>query len=167
MNSASHGAQNVASVTCAVLTVSDTRTMETDTSGALIRDRLVNAGHVLRRYEIVRDEPDEVATRLDDWLAEGDIQAIFITGGTGIAPRDTTIEVVDRRLDKRLDGFGELFRVLSYEEIGASAMLSRALAGVAGHTAIFAMPGATRAVELAVDKLILPALGHVVGLLRP
>ena len=108
----------------------------------------------------------QLTAGLDDWLAEGEIRAILVTGGTGIAPRDTTIEVVNQRLDKRLDGFGELFRSLSFDAIGANAMLSRAVAGVSGDCAVFAMPGATRAVELAMDKLIVPVLGHLVSLLR-
>ncbi|MEE8311172.1 MAG: molybdenum cofactor biosynthesis protein B [Candidatus Binatia bacterium] len=151
-------------LTCAVLTVSDTRTGDTDGSGAAIRERLGAAGHLVVAYEIVRDEPAEVAARVRD-LAGGGIQAVVLNGGTGIAARDNTYEALMGILDKRIDGFGELFRHLSYEDIGSPAMLSRAVAGVVGTTAVFALPGSTAACELALDRLIVPELGHIAKLL--
>ena len=150
------------SATCAVLTVSDTRTKVTDKGGAIIREALAAAGHQVQAYAIVKDEPDQVASQLGQWLATGTYDAICTTGGTGIASRDTTIEVVERLLDKKLEGFGELFRMLSWEEVGPAAMLSRAVAGLAGETLIFALPGSTNAVKLAMTRLIVPELSHLV-----
>ncbi len=150
------------SVTCAVLTISDTRTPETDQGGKTIHQALERAGHRVHGYDIVRDEPEQIEAKLREWIADPDIQAVFCTGGTGIARRDTTIEVVGRLLDKRLEGFGELFRMLSWEQVGAAAMLSRAVAGLAGETFIFAMPGSPDAVRLAMEKLIGPELSHLV-----
>jgi len=153
-----------ASVRCAVLTISDTRTERTDASGDAIAEALTHAGHAVTKRAIVRDDPDAVR----DWVraAAGDVAVIVTTGGTGITSRDSTYEALVGLLDKRLDGFGELFRMLSYEQIGSAAMLSRACAGTIGSTAVFALPGAKRAVELAMEKLILPEIGHVVGELR-
>ena len=147
-------------VRCGILTVSDTRTEETDTSGALIRDRLREAGFDVSAYHIVRDEPDEIGAALDTYCEE--CEAVLISGGTGVSRRDTTIEVVSSRLEKTLPGFGEIFRMLSYEEIGAGAMLSRATAGLYRDTLIFSMPGSTNAVGLALEKLIVPELHHLV-----
>lgn len=157
-----HRAAAPASVQCAVLTVSDTRTPETDTSGALLRDTLRLAGHEITDYQIVPDEPDQIRRIIADWSARDDIQAILTNGGTGIAARDTTYDAIAGLLDKRIDGFGELFRMLSWQEIGAAAMLSRAVAGVANGTLIVAMPGSSNAVRLAISKLIVPELGHLV-----
>jgi len=154
------------SVRCGVVTVSDTRTPETDTSGALLRTRLEAAGHRVLAYDILPDEPRRIGTRLRE-LVEADLEAVLISGGTGISPRDTTFEAIVGLLDRRLDGFGELFRSLSYAEIGAAAMLSRAVAGISRSTVVFAMPGSTAACELAVERLVLPELGHIVGLMRP
>jgi molybdenum cofactor biosynthesis protein B len=153
-------------VRCAVITVSDTRTEETDTSGALIRERLADAGHEVLRYQIVPDEPDQIGLLLDELAHRPDCDAVIFNGGTGIARRDTTFETVDRRFEKRLDGFGELFRSLSFTEIGAAAMLSRATAGVYHDTVVFLTPGSSNAVALAMDKLILPELTHIVFELR-
>ncbi len=153
-------------IRCAILTVSDTRTKETDASGALLRQALVEAGHEIIDYRIVRDEPLQIRQCLEDWSNDPRIDAIVSNGGTGIASRDTTYDVVARILDKRLDGFGELFRMLSYQEIGAAAMLSRATAGVYQGTVVFVLPGSTHAVRLALEKLILPELAHVVYELR-
>ena len=150
------------SARCAVLTVSDTRTLQTDKGGQIIKDALVQAGHVIAAYAIVKDEPARIESQCKLWLQPEDLDVILTTGGTGIARRDTTIEVVGRLLEHRLDGFGELFRMLSWEEIGAAAMLSRALAGLAGETLIFAMPGSSNAVNLAMSKLIIPELPHLV-----
>ncbi|MFO7271732.1 MAG: molybdenum cofactor biosynthesis protein B [Sphaerobacter thermophilus] len=159
-----HRAQAPESVTCAVITVSDTRTPETDRSGALIRERLTEAGHQVVAYRIVPDEPDQVGALIDE-LA-GTCAAIILNGGTGIARRDTTYDAVAARLEKRLDGFGELFRMLSYAEIGAAAMLSRAVAGVYRDTLLFLTPGSSNAVALAMDKLIIPEIAHMVYEIR-
>jgi molybdenum cofactor biosynthesis protein B len=153
-------------VQCAVVTVSDTRTRATDTSGALLSTRLEAAGHKILSHDILPDEPAQIRARLRALVDEG-VEAVLISGGTGVAPRDTTFEAIVGLLDRRLDGFGELFRALSYPEIGSAAMLSRAVAGSVGTTIVFSMPGSTAACELALDRLILPELGHIVGLLRP
>jgi molybdenum cofactor biosynthesis protein B len=152
-------------VACAVITVSDTRTADTDASGARIRELLEAAGHRVVAYSILPDETAIVRTRLVELIAES-VEVLIVNGGTGLAPRDTTCEAVAGLLDKRLDGFGELFRSLSYAEIGPAAMLSRAVAGVAGRTVIAALPGSTPAVELAMQKLLVPVLGHIVELVR-
>lgn len=154
-------------VRCAVLTVSDSRTQETDGSGALLKARIEASGHAVVAYDLVRDEPESVRARISAYAASGTVDAVMVNGGTGIAPRDTTYEAVVALLERRLDGFGELFRALSFAEIGAAAMLSRAVAGVVASTVVFSMPGSTAACALAVDRLILPELGHVVGLLKP
>lgn len=146
---------------CAVLTVSDSRTAENDRGGDTIVARLRDAGHEVVEREWVRDEAMEIGKALTQWLAHKDLQVIFTTGGTGISSRDTTVEVVERFLDQRIDGFGELFRMLSFEEVGAAAMLSRAVGGVARGVVLFALPGSVAAVELALDRLILPELAHL------
>ena len=146
---------------CAVLTISDTRTPQTDTSGQLICKTLTDTGHQIVKQNLVKDDISQIKATLDQWLNTSDIQVILTTGGTGISPRDTTIEVVGRLIDKPLSGFGELFRMLSYAEIGSAAMLSRAVGGLAGQTLIFAMPGSKNAVSLAMEKLILPELPHL------
>jgi len=161
----SHKSQTVSCVPCAVLTISDTRTAETDTAGQWIRQVLEAAGHRLVAYEILRDEPAQIAARLARLVADGACRAVLMSGGTGLSPRDSTFEAVDAVLEKRLTGFGELFRALSYAEIGPAAMLSRATAGTIGSTVVFSMPGSPAAVRLAVEKLILPELGHIVYLL--
>lgn len=151
------------SAACAVLTVSDTRTEATDKGGKIIIEHLQAAGHTIADYRIVKDEPAALETQLRNWLNQNKpLDAVLTTGGTGIARRDTTVEVVRRLLDKELEGFGELFRMLSWQDVGAAAMLSRAVAGLAGETLIFAMPGSTNAVQLAMSKLIVPELPHLV-----
>ena len=159
---AAHRAAAPDAVRCAVLTVSDTRTPETDTSGALIEETLTGAGHVVADYRIVPDEPDLIRAAIDAWAADPALGAILTNGGTGIARRDTTYDVLAGLIEKRLDGFGELFRMLSYAEIGPAAMLSRAVAGVYRGKLLVAMPGSTAAVRLAMTKLIAPELGHLV-----
>ena len=159
---AEHKARAPRSITCYVLTVSDTRTPATDTSGQAIRDLLEADGHVIMGSAIVRDEPDDVAARVTAALDDARVQAIITTGGTGVTSRDGTYEAVNRLLEKRLDGFGELFRMLSYQQIGPAAMLSRATAGTARRKAIFVLPGSEDAVTLAMTRLILPELTHVV-----
>lgn len=166
MSVGEHKAQAPASIGCFVLTVSDTRSPETDTSGLAIRDLLTKRGHTIAGSAIVRDEPDEVTRRVNDALADGATDVVITTGGTGITSRDGTFEAVDRLLDKRLDGFGELFRMVSYEQIGSAAMMSRATAGSARGKAIFVLPGSEKAVRLAMTTLILPELGHIVQQLR-
>ncbi len=160
-----HRASDPTTVNCGVLTVSDTRTKSTDRSGRWACERLTQASHKVLHYEIVRDEPDEVASLVRQWSADTSCQAVITIGGTGLAPRDTTVEAVSYLLDKRIDGFGELFRMLSFQQIGAAAMLSRAVAGSMATTAIFCLPGSTKAVELGIEKLIIPQLTHIVGLL--
>jgi molybdenum cofactor biosynthesis protein B len=151
-------------VRCFVLTISDTRTEATDASGNAIVELLTGTGHVVVGRRIVRDDPAEVRNTLLSNLAAAD--AVITTGGTGITARDSTYEALSALLDKRLDGFGELFRMLSYAEIGAAAMLSRAVGGSIGSTAVFSLPGSEHAVRLAMNKLILPEVGHVVRELR-
>lgn len=161
-----HKTHAPASVGCFVLTVSDTRTEANDTGGQAIRDLLQANGHEVTGHAIVRDEPETVTTTLNRWLADEATQVIITTGGTGITSRDGTFEAVDGLLEKRLTGFGELFRMLSYEQIGPAAMMSRATAGRAHGKAIFVLPGSPDAVRLAMTRLILPELGHVVQQLR-
>ena len=153
-------------VRCAVLTISDTRSPETDRSGQLLQQQLQAAGHQVLAYDILPDDPSQIQAWLASLTAQVELEAIICTGGTGIAPRDTTYDVIASLLDKELSGFGELFRVLSYEEIGARAMASRAIAGVYHNRLIFALPGSSNAVRLAMDKLILPELRHLTQLLR-
>ena len=150
----------------ALLTVSDTRTPENDRSGNVARELVEQAGHRVVDYRIVPDEPDLVARRVRAWLDRGDCEAVVVNGGTGVSKRDRTIEALDDLFETRLDGFGELFRMLSFEQIGAAAMLSRAAAGVSGGKPIFAVPGSPEAVRLALERLILPTLGHLLGELR-
>jgi molybdenum cofactor biosynthesis protein B len=147
---------------CYILTISDTRTLATDESGRTICDLLWAGGHQVHGRKVVRDEPDQVREAVETQLANPDVQVIITTGGTGITSRDTTYEAIAGVLEKRLDGFGELFRMLSYQEIGSAAMLSRAVGGLARGTVILALPGSEPAVRLAMTKLILPELGHLV-----
>jgi molybdopterin adenylyltransferase len=150
-------------VNCKVITVSDTRNSETDKSGKLMMDLLEQAGHKIIDYVIVKDEAVPIQNEIVKGCAKEDIDVILTNGGTGIAKRDVTIETVQRLLDKEIIGFGELFRMLSYQEdIGSAAILSRAIAGVVKNKAVFSTPGSTGAVKLAMNKLILPELGHVV-----
>ena len=161
MSVAEHHAKSPASVACFVLTVSDSRTLATETSGRAIAELLEGAGHMVTGRDLVKDEPADVARILKSELARGQARVIITTGGTGITRRDSTYEAVTSLFEKRLDGFGELFRMLSYADIGPAAMLSRATAGIAGGCAIFMLPGSEAAVRLAMEKLILPELGHV------
>jgi molybdenum cofactor biosynthesis protein B len=157
-----HKAQAPNAVRCYILTVSDTRTPETDTSGRAIRDLLEGAGHIVSGHDVEKDDPNRITARLRERLADSATQVIISTGGTGISARDGTFEAVTAIFEKRLDGFGELFRMISFEEIGAAAMLSRAIAGTVGRKAIFALPGSEKAVRLAMTRLVIPELGHVV-----
>jgi molybdopterin adenylyltransferase len=151
---------------CAVITLSDTRTEQTDTSGQTIRRLLEGEGHEVSHYQIVKDEPAEFEPLLLELLQRDTIDTILTSGGTGISRRDQTISVISKHLDQQLPGFGELFRMLSWEQIGSGAMLSRAVGGIAWGKVVFAMPGSTKAVELAMTKLILPELKHLLFELR-
>jgi molybdopterin adenylyltransferase len=153
-------------VRLAVLTISDTRTPENDTGGDTIEELMRGAGHEIVERRIVTDDAARIRTALVNLLARPDVDAIITTGGTGISARDTTYEVVERMLEKKLDGFGEIFRVLSYEEIGAAAILSRAVAGAVGTKLVACLPGSRNAVRLAVEKLLAPEISHVVFELR-
>jgi molybdenum cofactor biosynthesis protein B len=159
---AEHKAQAPHSVRCYVVTVSDTRTSDTDASGRLIADLLAAAGHVVAGRTIVKDNPDLVRDTIIRQLATPGLQAIITTGGTGISSRDSTFEAISAMLQKRLDGFGELFRMLSYEQIGPAAIMSRACAGLASGRIIVSLPGSEAAVRLAIEKLIVPELSHMV-----
>lgn len=150
------------SVKCLVATISDTRTVETDKSGHLIIDLLQKQGHECVKHVIVRDDQVEIEKIIQHGVEDKQIEAILMTGGTGIAARDVTIEVVERQIEKAIPGFGEIFRMLSYtEDIGSAAMMSRATAGVKKRKVIFAMPGSSGAVKLAMTKLILPEISHI------
>ncbi len=162
MSHIDHRAQGPASIACFVLTVSDTRTADTDTSGRAIRELLEAAAHRVCGQAIVRDEPAEVREQVLAQCGNGSTQVIITTGGTGITSRDGTYEAVDGLLEKRLDGFGELFRMLSFDEIGSAAMMSRATAGTARGKVVFVLPGSENAVRLAMTRLIIPELAHVV-----
>lgn len=161
MSQHEHKAAAPAAVRVAILTVSDTRTADTDASGRAIRAWLDEAGHVVTAAAIVPDDPDAVTGFVLDQL-ESDTQVVITTGGTGITSRDSTYEAIDALLEKRLDGFGELFRMLSFHDIGPAAMMSRACAGLVRGTVVIALPGSEGAVRLAMTKLVLPELRHLV-----
>jgi molybdenum cofactor biosynthesis protein B len=166
MSHEQHRATAPASVRCAVLTVSDTRTLDTDTSGRAIADLLIEAGHAVHERQVLPDDPQVVGAQVQAWLDFPGIDVILTTGGTGLTMRDRTFEALEGLLEKRLDGFGELFRMLSFAEIGAAAMLSRAIAGAARGRIVIAMPGSEPGVRLAMTKLVLPELGHLVREVR-
>ncbi|MEH2444447.1 MAG: MogA/MoaB family molybdenum cofactor biosynthesis protein [Nostoc sp.] len=150
-------------VTCAVVTVSDTRTLETDKSGQLIQQLLLDANHAVRAYTIIKDEPTQIQGQIESLAKSSNLDAVIFNGGTGIAPKDTTYDAIEKLLEKTLPGFGELFRFLSYQEIGSRAIASRAVAGVYQDKLIFSLPGSSNAVRLAMEKLILPELVHLVS----
>jgi molybdenum cofactor biosynthesis protein B len=152
-------------VPVAVVTVSDSRTAETDTNGAWLREAIRAAGHEAAGYRVIRDEPAEVEAALEE-MASGAARVIVFNGGTGIAPRDTTYDVLARVLEKPIPGFGELFRMLSWEQVGAAAMLSRATAGVYRGRVVFSLPGSPAAVRLAWERLIAPELRHLAWLVE-
>jgi molybdenum cofactor biosynthesis protein B len=149
-------------VPVAIVTVSDSRTAQTDTNGAYLRERIEAAGHLHAGYLLIRDEPTEVARALEEARA----QVVIFNGGTGIAPRDTTFDVLSRAIERPIPGFGELFRMLSWEQVGAAAMLSRATAGVVGSRVVFSLPGSHAAVRLAWERLIEPELRHIAWLVE-
>jgi molybdenum cofactor biosynthesis protein B len=162
VNHIDHKATSPSTVRCYVLTISDTRTPANDTSGVAIAQLLEANGHEVAGRAIVRDDPDAIRSALQAQLDDTRAQVIITTGGTGITSRDSTYEVVGNLLEKRLEGFGELFRMLSYEEIGSSAMMTRACAGTAQGKIIVSLPGSENAVRLGMNKLLLPELGHLV-----
>ncbi len=162
MSHIEHRAAAPTSVRGYVLTISDSRTEATDTGGRAIRDLLSGKGHQVTGRQILPDDPARVRAAVREQLANPDVQAILTTGGTGISSRDNSYEAIDSLLEKRLTGFGELFRALSYQEIGAAAILSRACAGTSQGKLILSVPGSEHAVRLAMTKLILPELGHLV-----
>lgn len=166
MSYQTHKSRIPSPVQCALLTVSDTRTKEEDESGKLIMRLLKASSHSVTFYEVVKDDPDEIRKLLEIQARNPLTQAMMINGGTGISNRDVTYEAVNTLLEKKLDGFGELFRSISYQEIGSPAMLSRAVAGIYQGKILFSIPGSVHAVQLAMEKLILPELGHIVALLK-
>ena len=161
-----HRADAPACVRCFVVTISDTRTEATDTSGAAIASMLEAAGHTVTGRKIVKDDATAIRGVVSYAAKSGASDAVITTGGTGISARDGTYEALSSLFERRLDGFGELFRALSYQEIGSAAMLTRAVAGIVGHCAVFVLPGSENAVRLGMQKLILPEIGHVVRELR-
>jgi molybdopterin adenylyltransferase len=167
MSNIEHKLEAPHSVNCKVITISDTRNEENDKSGRLIKKLLEENGHHVACYEIVRDEKTLIRTSILKGCETRGIDLVLTNGGTGIAKRDVTIEAVQSLIEKEIPGFGELFRMLSYQEdIGSAAILSRAIAGVSMNTAVFSMPGSSGAVKLAMEKLILPELGHVAREIR-
>jgi molybdopterin adenylyltransferase len=161
-----HPDAHFVAVGCAIVTVSDTRTPETDRSGQLIQTLLSHAGHQIVAYKILPDEPDQIRMELKHLGQQPALDAIIFNGGTGIAPRDTTYDAIERLLDKVLPGFGELFRWLSYQDIGSRAIASRAVAGICQNKLVFSLPGSSNAVKLAMEQLILPELNHLVSQLN-
>jgi molybdenum cofactor biosynthesis protein B len=157
-----HKQQGPPSVRCAVITVSDTRTLENDTGGQTVIDHLARGGHSVVHREIIPDEPARMRPLLDSLRGRDDVDAILLTGGTGITSRDQTYETVSALLDKPLPGYGEVFRMLSYQEIGPAAILSRAVGGLLGRKVVLTMPGSPAAVRLAMEKIIVPELPHLV-----
>ncbi|WP_066376723.1 MULTISPECIES: molybdenum cofactor biosynthesis protein B [unclassified Anabaena] len=153
-------------VTCAVVTVSDTRTPETDKSGKIIQQLLAAANHTVADYAIIQDEPAQIQQQIKLLCQKANLDVVIFNGGTGIAPRDTTYDAIEKLLEKTLPGFGELFRFLSYQEIGSRAIASRAVAGVYQQKLIFSLPGSSNAVRLGMEKLILPELTHLVSQIR-
>ena len=161
-----HKERGKTSIRCFVVTVSDTRDQMTDTSGQAIKKFLSDAGHQTTGYRIVKDEPLDIEALLKDALSRSGVDAVIVNGGTGISPRDGTYEVVNRFLEKTLDGFGEVFRYLSYLDIGSAAIMSRAAAGTARGKVLISLPGSKGAVTLAMEKLILPEIRHMVSQLQ-
>jgi len=154
------------SARCAIITLSDTRTPQTDRSGQLIQRLLAENGHTLAAYHLIPDEPGQLTELVLSLLQRPDVDALLTNGGTGISPRDQTIDAIEQLFDKPLPGFGELFRMLSYQQIGSAALLSRAIAGIIQSKPVFCLPGSTKAVDLAMTRLILPELRHLLGELR-
>ncbi|AFZ50357.1 molybdenum cofactor synthesis domain protein [Dactylococcopsis salina PCC 8305] len=162
MSSQPHPDRALISINCAIVTISDTRSKESDRSGQLIQEKLEANGHQIQDYTILKDDPEAIINHLKTLRKQKTLEVIICNGGTGIAPRDTTYDALAQVLDKTLPGFGELFRYLSYQEIGSRAIASRAIAGVYSNQLIFSLPGSTKAVQLGLEKLILPELVHLV-----
>lgn len=150
-------------ISCAVVTISDTRTVETDRSGQIIQELLTQSGHKIGLYLIIPDQPEQIQSLLRQISDRGDLKVVIFNGGTGIAPRDNTYDALLPLFSKILPGFGELFRYLSYQEIGSRAIASRAIAGIYEDLLIFSLPGSTNAVKLALEKLIIPEISHLVS----
>ena len=150
------------SVTCAILTISDSRSEETDESGRLLKGRLSQAGHRILSYVLLKNDTDSIRKNVEELLRQPDLQVIITSGGTGASHRDVTVETLTPLLEKKLDGFGELFRYLTYQEIGTTSVMSRAMAGVVKGKILISLPGSLGAVTLAADKIILPEIGHMV-----
>ena len=159
-----HKRHATANLKIGIITASDTRTLDSDASGKLIRQLLEDAGHQVSYYELLPDEAERISSAIATSLPT--LDAIIVNGGTGITARDRSADVVKSLIDKELEGFGELFRMLSYQEIGSAAMMSRAVAGIRHGKFVAAIPGSTAACKLAMEKLILPELGHIVSLLK-
>lgn len=157
-----HKEKSPQSVTCAVLTISDSRTEETDESGRLLRQRLESGGHRVLFYKLLKNDADAIKKQVEDLLQQANLQVIITSGGTGASHRDVTVETLSPLLDKKLDGFGELFRFLTYQDIGTTSVMSRAMAGVANGKIVINLPGSLGAVTLAIEKIILPEIGHMV-----
>jgi len=153
-------------VSCSCLTVSDTRTEIDDESGKIIRELLTQSSHKVVSYAIVKDDPVMIRQFIGEQVRSSGVEAIIINGGTGISNRDMTFEAIESLIEKKIDGFGELFRSISYNEIGSPAMLSRAIAGIYSGRALFSVPGSVNAVRLAMERLILPELNHIIELIR-
>lgn len=166
MSAEQHRAYSPARLGFALVTVSDSRSLETDTSGRTMRERIEAAGHTVASARIVRDEIPEIRVAVLAALAEPGVDVIAVSGGTGFSPRDVTIEAASPLFERPIEGFGELFRMLSFAEVGPAAMLSRATAGLARQRAVFLLPGSPKAVALALDRLILPEAGHLLGQAR-
>lgn len=157
-----HKCHSVEKVKCAVLTISDSRTKENDDSGRIIIEELEKNGHEVLHYSIVKDDMPEIQDKIQELLRNSEVQAMIVNGGTGISKRDVTVESIVPIVEKKLEGFGELFRALSYDEIGSASIMSRAFAGVANGKVILCVPGSPNACNLAMEKLIIPELGHMV-----
>ncbi len=162
-----HEARPPSRLTFAVLTVSDTRSLDTDGTGRRLEEGLAAAGHAIAGRRVVPDETAEISAAVTSWLQNDRVQAVIVNGGTGISPRDVTPEALRPLLDKELPGFGEAFRALSFQDIGPAAVLSRALAGVASGKIVFCLPGSTGGAALALDRLIIPEAGHIWRMLHP
>ena len=163
MSAHPHRPADPAEIGCAIITASDTRTLEDDESGALMRSLLEEAGYPVHLHRVVRDDPGAIEAAVADAEADPAVRAVLLSGGTGIAARDRTFETVGALIERPLPGFGELFRMLSFRKVGSAAMLSRAAAGIRGRCALFSLPGSPGAVRLALQELILPELGHLIG----
>ena len=161
-----HRAKAPNSLACAVVTVSDSRTLQTDTGGSLVIELLEAAGHRVAGREIITDDADQIQQAILKFAQRAGVDVVLLTGGTGLSHRDHTYETVSGLLTKSMPGYGEIFRMLSYSEVGAAAMLSRAVGGLIGRTVVVTMPGSPAGVRLAMEKLILPELGHLVSQAR-